>query len=250
MRGVVERSRCAWPRDWSSHAGRRMNRRAPPAATAAPLRLVVQSEGGGSCVRGDEAQSSNRGRLCTKGSTLHLTMTPAALPAARDSREGEARARGARGSLGRGARHTAARFASCFASTGRLGGLLRSRASSSPRTTTFSTAGQGLIGTANIDTNSRLCMFSAVTGYIKTLGPMRRPAATRTSTTRAASSSPDPTRHSRIRCYFGARGGAGGASRSANHRGGPAADGNRALRGPAPRDPARSDVALFHACST
>ncbi|HEX7606458.1 MAG TPA: molybdopterin-dependent oxidoreductase, partial [Usitatibacter sp.] len=34
----------------------------------------------------------------------------------------------------------------------------------------FNKLAKGLIGTANIDTNSRLCMSSAVTGYVKTLG--------------------------------------------------------------------------------
>src|SRR5206468_11687330 len=34
----------------------------------------------------------------------------------------------------------------------------------------FNKLAKGLVGTANIDTNSRLCMSSAVSGYTKTLG--------------------------------------------------------------------------------
>ena len=40
----------------------------------------------------------------------------------------------------------------------------------------FNKLAKGLIGTANIDTNSRLCMSSAVTGYVATLGADAPPA--------------------------------------------------------------------------
>src|SRR5207253_6555299 len=40
----------------------------------------------------------------------------------------------------------------------------------------FNKLAKGLIGTANIDTNSRLCMSSAVTGYLATLGADAPPA--------------------------------------------------------------------------
>jgi assimilatory nitrate reductase catalytic subunit len=44
----------------------------------------------------------------------------------------------------------------------------------------FNKLAKGLIGTNNVDTNSRLCMSSAVAGYKQTWVPMRRLAATKT----------------------------------------------------------------------
>ena len=44
----------------------------------------------------------------------------------------------------------------------------------------FNKLARALVGTNNIDTNSRLCMSSAVSGYKRTLAPTRRPPATRT----------------------------------------------------------------------
>ncbi|HUP30972.1 MAG TPA: molybdopterin-dependent oxidoreductase, partial [Usitatibacter sp.] len=136
--------------------------------------VVVQTEGARIVgVRGDETHPSSAGKLCTKGSTLHLTMTPAALagraryPEFRIARS-EKRVRV---SWDEALDHTAARFAACIREHG-------------PDSVAFYVSGQlltedyyvfnklakGLIGTANIDTNSRLCMSSAVAGYIKTLG--------------------------------------------------------------------------------
>jgi assimilatory nitrate reductase catalytic subunit len=42
----------------------------------------------------------------------------------------------------------------------------------------FNKLAKGLIGTNNIDTNSRLCMSSAVAGYKQTLGADAPPPAT------------------------------------------------------------------------
>ena len=47
----------------------------------------------------------------------------------------------------------------------------------------FNKLAKGLIGTNNVDTNSRLCMSSAVAGYKATLGADAPPAVTTTSTT-------------------------------------------------------------------
>ena len=130
-------------------------------------------------VRGDPEHPSSHGRLCSKGLTLHLTMTPAALAA---------RARHPQMRLSRGAPrervswdaaldHAADRFAAIVAEHG-------------PDAVAFYVSGQlltedyyafnrlakGTIGTANIDTNSRLCMSSAVSGYAKTLGVDGPPA--------------------------------------------------------------------------
>jgi assimilatory nitrate reductase catalytic subunit len=136
--------------------------------------VVVQTEGERIVgVRGDESHPSSAGKLCTKGSTLHLTMTPAALagrarhPELRIARAGKR----ARVPWNEALDYTAARFAACIREHG-------------PDSVAFYVSGQlltedyyafnklakGLIGTANIDTNSRLCMSSAVTGYTKTLG--------------------------------------------------------------------------------
>ena len=43
---------------------------------------------------------------------------------------------------------------------------------------------KGFIGSANIDTNSRLCMASAVAGYKRAFGEDIVPATTRISSTR------------------------------------------------------------------
>ncbi|HWS14208.1 MAG TPA: molybdopterin-dependent oxidoreductase, partial [Rhodocyclaceae bacterium] len=121
-------------------------------------------------VRGDPDHPANFGRLCTKGSTLHLTAHPAAralYPELRCSR-GDARARvGWDEALG----HAAQRFAEIVRRHG-------------PDAVAFYVSGQfltedyyvfnklakGLIGTNNIDSNSRLCMSSAVSAYKLTLG--------------------------------------------------------------------------------
>jgi assimilatory nitrate reductase catalytic subunit len=130
-------------------------------------------------VRGDPDHPANRGRLCSKGTTLHLTMTPAAL-AARARHPELRRTRSSpreRVTWDAALDHAAARFASIIAEHG-------------PDAVAFYVSGQlltedyyafnrlakGTIGTANIDTNSRLCMSSAVSGYAKTLGVDAPPA--------------------------------------------------------------------------
>jgi assimilatory nitrate reductase catalytic subunit len=125
-------------------------------------------------VRGDPQHPANFGRLCTKGSSLHLTADPRRqavtrqlYPQARQTLQGS---------------HTkvdwddilnnlANRFAQCIVEHG-------------PDSVAFYVSGQlltedyyvfnklakGLIGTNNIDSNSRLCMSSAVAGYKQSLG--------------------------------------------------------------------------------
>ena len=142
--------------------------------------VVIRSEAGRIVeVTGDPEHPSNRGKLCAKGSTLHLTMSPAAqvararYPELR-ARRGEARRRVA---WDEALDHVAGHFAACIERHG-------------PDSVAFYVSGQlltedyyvfnklakGLIGTANIDTNSRLCMSSAVSGYVKTLGADAPPA--------------------------------------------------------------------------
>ncbi|QJR14045.1 nitrate reductase [Usitatibacter palustris] len=136
--------------------------------------VVITSEGERiTAVRGDADHPSNRGRLCTKGSTLHLTASPAASAGRAthpEMRRDRALPRG-RFTWDETLDHVADRFAACIREHG-------------PDSVAFYISGQlltedyyvfnklakGLIGTANVDTNSRLCMSSAVTGYQQTLG--------------------------------------------------------------------------------
>ena len=131
-------------------------------------------------VQGDPDHPANRGRLCTKGSTLHLS---AAREVQLQTRLLRPRLRALRGEPHRDAtwddalEHVADRFAATIAEHG-------------PDSVAFYISGQlltedyyvfnklakGLIGTNNVDTNSRLCMSSAVTGYKATLGADAPPA--------------------------------------------------------------------------
>jgi assimilatory nitrate reductase catalytic subunit len=124
-------------------------------------------------VRGDPDHPANFGRLCTKGGTLHLSMTPQAMavrlnyPESRASRDMTRQ----RVSWEDALDQAADRFAAAIAEYG-------------PDSVAFYISGQlltedyyvfnklakGLIGTNNVDTNSRLCMSSAVAGYKATLG--------------------------------------------------------------------------------
>ena len=125
-------------------------------------------------VRGDPDHPANFGRLCTKGSTLHLTASSAVtlqtrlLKPMRRSHRGE--------------KPQAISWSSAldFAVEG-FAQIIREHG---PNAVGFYVSGQlltedyyvfnklakGLIGTNNIDTNSRLCMSSAVAGYKQTLG--------------------------------------------------------------------------------
>jgi assimilatory nitrate reductase catalytic subunit len=122
-------------------------------------------------VRGDPAHPANFGRLCTKGATLH------------ESAEAGARllypeVNGARASWDEALDLAAAKFRQIIAAHG-------------PDAVAFYVSGQlltedyyvfnklakGLVGTNNIDTNSRLCMSSAVAGYKLSLGADAPPCA-------------------------------------------------------------------------
>ena len=124
-------------------------------------------------VRGDPEHPANFGRLCTKGGTLHLTMTPQAMaqrlthPQLRRDKA----AQRLRASWDTALDQAAETFARAISEHG-------------PDSVAFYISGQlltedyyvfnklakGLIGTNNVDTNSRLCMSSAVAGYKATLG--------------------------------------------------------------------------------
>lgn len=127
-------------------------------------------------VKGDPDHPANFGRLCTKGSTLHLTAKLDArglYPELRTERGTERQ----RSTWDDALNHVVDKFADTIAQHG-------------PDSVAFYISGQlltedyyvfnklakGLIGTNNVDTNSRLCMSSAVTGYKTTLGADAPPA--------------------------------------------------------------------------
>ncbi|MGE5385695.1 MAG: molybdopterin-dependent oxidoreductase, partial [Betaproteobacteria bacterium] len=133
--------------------------------------VLIHSQGGRIVgVEGDPDHPANFGRLCTKGSTLHLTTgraTRALYPELRMDRA-EARQR----VDWETALDTAAdRFADLIRRHG-------------PDSVAFYVSGQlltedyyvfnklarALVGTNNIDSNSRLCMSSAASAYTRTLG--------------------------------------------------------------------------------
>ncbi|WP_137895562.1 nitrate reductase [Ramlibacter sp. 2FC] len=144
--------------------------------------VIIESDGSQiTGVRGDPEHPANFGRLCTKGSTLHLTASPAI---ARQARLLQPMRRAQRGEAPQPLAWDAALG---FASEG-LARIVREHG---PDAVGFYVSGQlltedyyvfnklvkGLIGTNNIDTNSRLCMSSAVAGYKLTLGADAPPAS-------------------------------------------------------------------------
>ncbi len=137
--------------------------------------VVIESQGGQiTGVRGDPDHPANFGRLCTKGSTLALTASAAVtrqtrlLHPMRRERRNEAPQRiGWDGALD----FAAERFAQIIGEHGPdavafyISGQLLTEDYYA-----FNKLAKGLIGTNNVDTNSRLCMSSAVAGYKQTLG--------------------------------------------------------------------------------
>jgi assimilatory nitrate reductase catalytic subunit len=129
-------------------------------------------------VRGDPDHPANFGRLCTKGSTLHLTTTPygrALYPEMRDSADRSQPRK--RVSWDATLDALVDKFASTIAAHGPDSvGFYISGQLLTEDYYVFNKLAKGLIGTNNIDTNSRLCMSSAVTGYKATLGADAPPA--------------------------------------------------------------------------
>ncbi len=121
-------------------------------------------------VKGDPDHPANFGRLCTKGSTLHLTAkldARALYPELRTTRDAPRK----RVSWDTSLDFVVDKFADTIAKHGPdsvafyLSGQLLTE-----DYYVFNKLAKGLIGTNNIDTNSRLCMSSAVAGYKITLG--------------------------------------------------------------------------------
>ncbi|MBU3055634.1 nitrate reductase [Pseudomonas indica] len=121
-------------------------------------------------VTGDPAHPANFGKLCSKGSTLHLTGDLAARGLYPELRLGKGLAR-SRTDWDSALGHAAHVFAETIREHG-------------PDSVAFYISGQlltedyyafnklarALVGTNNIDSNSRLCMSSAVVGYKRSLG--------------------------------------------------------------------------------
>lgn len=127
-------------------------------------------------VKGDPDHPANFGRLCTKGSTLHLTAkldARALYPEMRLSRN-QVRERV---TWDTALDHVVEKFADVINTHGPdavafyISGQLLTE-----DYYVFNKLAKGLIGTNNVDTNSRLCMSSAVAGYKVTLGADAPPA--------------------------------------------------------------------------
>ena len=137
--------------------------------------LIIQSQGEQiTGVRGDPAHPANLGRLCTKGSTLALT---ASSHVTRQTRLLQPLRRAERG----GPTHAVSWDAALDEAADKLAHIAQTRGPDalgiyiSGQLLTedyyaFNKLAKGLLGTNNIDTNSRLCMSSAVAGYKATLG--------------------------------------------------------------------------------
>ncbi|MET3380614.1 nitrate reductase [Variovorax paradoxus] len=143
--------------------------------------VIIESQGSEiTGVRGDPDHPANFGRLCTKGSTLHLT---ASATVTRQTRLLQPMQR-----LARAEAPTAVTWDTALDNAaGKFAQVIRDHG---PDSVGFYVSGQlltedyyvfnklakGLIGTNNVDTNSRLCMSSAVAGYKQTLGADAPPA--------------------------------------------------------------------------
>jgi len=122
-------------------------------------------------IKGDPAHPANHGRLCSKGTHLGETV-------GLEGRLLHPEIGGRRTSWDKAIRHVARRFADTVARHG-------------PDSVAFYVSGQlltedyyvanklmkGFIGSGNIDTNSRLCMASAVAGHIRAFGEDVVPAS-------------------------------------------------------------------------
>jgi assimilatory nitrate reductase catalytic subunit len=131
-------------------------------------------------VRGDPAHPANFGRLCSKGQTLAQTATaPVQLharlrqPLLRSTRTLPRTAVSWNTALD----HAADRFADIIGTHGPDAvGLYLSGQLLTEDYYAFNKIARGLVGTNNVDTNSRLCMASAAAGYKATLGADAPPA--------------------------------------------------------------------------
>lgn len=143
--------------------------------------VIIESQGEQiTGVRGDPDHPANFGRLCSKGSSLHLT---AAAPVTRQTRLLHPLRRESRGA----APHRISWDSALDLAANEFDRIIMAHG---PDAVGFYISGQlltedyyvfnklakGLVGTNNVDTNSRLCMSSAVAGYKQTLGADAPPA--------------------------------------------------------------------------
>ncbi len=139
--------------------------------------VVVESRGKRIIgVRGDPQHPANFGKLCAKGRTLHLAAAPELVaharllqPALRTSRREQRRQVDWDTALD----HAAQRFATVIGNGSNGADRVAFYISGQLLTEdyyVFNKLARALIGTNNIDSNSRLCMSSAVVGYKRTLG--------------------------------------------------------------------------------
>ncbi len=150
--------------------------------------VIIESQGPQiTGVRGDPDHPANFGRLCSKGASLHHTashtvtlQTRLLQPLQRATRDAAPQAIGWDKALDLATE----RFARTIAAHGPDAvGFYISGQLLTEDYYVFNKLAKGLLGTNNIDTNSRLCMSSAVAGYKQTLGAdapprlLRRPAA-------------------------------------------------------------------------
>jgi len=143
--------------------------------------VIIHSEGERiTGVSGDPDHPANAGRLCSKGQTLHLTADPVVM---RQTRLLQPLHRARRG----GPTQAMTWEAALDLAADRLSAIVQQHGADAVG---FYVSGQlltedyyvfnklvkGLLGTNHIDTNSRLCMSSAVAGYKLTLGADAPPA--------------------------------------------------------------------------
>ena len=137
--------------------------------------VVIQHDGTQiTGVRGDPDHPANFGRLCTKGTNLHLTATPVVLQHQRLREPMRRPARGAPAqavSWDAAQREIAERLLAIRAAHGPEAiGVYISGQLLTEDYQAFNKLARAVIGTPHIDSNSRLCMSSAVVGYKQSLG--------------------------------------------------------------------------------
>jgi assimilatory nitrate reductase catalytic subunit len=143
--------------------------------------VIIESQGEQiTGVRGDPSHPANFGRLCSKGASLHLTATAAVT---RQTRLLQPLQRLARDqppqpvAWDTALDQAAGKFAQVIQDHGPDAvGFYISGQLLTEDYYVFNKLAKGLIGTNNVDTNSRLCMSSAVAGYKLTLGADAPPA--------------------------------------------------------------------------
>ncbi|MBZ0069406.1 MAG: molybdopterin-dependent oxidoreductase [Thiobacillus sp.] len=133
--------------------------------------VLIESDAGKIAgVKGDPAHPANHGKLCTKGAALALSAQAGGrvlFPELRTDRASPRQRVGWDAALD----HVAGKFGSVIREHGPdavafyISGQLTTEAYY-----VFNKLAKGLIGTNNVDTNSRLCMSSAVAAYKATLG--------------------------------------------------------------------------------